>query len=80
MKKELIAYKDIYGYWACVYNIILSEGKNISLPEEIIDIVKINYPQVANGSFIIHDTEIYVEVENLDVTFNDPCAINNVQS
>ena len=80
MKKELVAYKDIYGYWACVFNILLTQGKDIIDSNYAINLIKENYPEIANDQFLIEDTEIYVLTNNLITPYNDPCAINNVQS
>lgn len=77
MRKELIAYKDMYGYWTCVFNVLLTEGKNLTDPQSVIEIVKNNYSQVAKGNFVIEETEIFVEVENLDIIINDLYMINS---
>lgn len=75
MKKELVAYRDIYGYWACVFNIILSQGKDIVDVNDAINMIKENYPELADDIFLVEETELYVLTDKLKVPYNDPCSI-----
>lgn len=60
MKNEIVAYKDLYGNWACAFNIAISESNPTADPYEMIDLIKSNYPFLADNQFTVTEREIVV--------------------
>lgn len=58
MRQELVAIKT-QRTWDIIFNVALSEGKNIVNPNDAIDIIKSNYNDLLNCEFIVSETEIY---------------------
>ena len=67
MKQELVAYRDIYGNWCCVFNVSLSEQTSTKDEMIIIEIIKNNYPFLSNNNFIINEREIFVLTDEFDM-------------
>ena len=64
MKKELVAVKN-RNYWDIIFDVSLSEGKNLSSDIDTINIIKNNYVELINANFIVEGIEIFVIVDNL---------------
>lgn len=64
MKKELVAVKN-REYWDIIFDVSLSEGKNLSSDIDTIDIIKNNYVELTNANFIVKGIEIFAIVDNL---------------
>jgi len=64
MKKELVAVK-INQAWDIIFNISLSEGKNLETSESVINVIKTNYEELSNCEFIIDTNEIFVLTETM---------------
>jgi hypothetical protein len=68
MRKELMAY--YHEKWGCVWNNSLTETKNIQNPEEIIGLIKKEYPVTSDLDFYIEDNEIFVNISTEDIKIN----------
>jgi hypothetical protein len=68
MRKELMAY--FHNEWNCVWNVSISVGKNIQTTEEIINLIKKEYPVTSDLDFYIEDNEIFVNISTEDIKIN----------
>jgi hypothetical protein len=64
MIKELIAVKN-RQHWDIIFDVSLSEGKQLSFPNEVIKIVSETYNLDLNTTFIVEDFEIFAVNANI---------------
>ena len=76
MKKELVAYKDLYGNWCCVFNVALSEQNPTDDSASMIEVIKLNYPFLSNNEFYVDGNEIYVSTDEFPmINPGNSCAV-----
>ncbi len=71
MKKELVAVKDIHGFWTNILCASCTVGKNLSSFDDIVANIKECQPQLFLSEFVQESEEIYVLVDNM--TQVNPC-------
>ena len=75
MIKELVAVKPS-GTWDIILDVSLSEGKNLTEENDVIDIIKQNYSELANVNFVVEGIDMFVEVNSMTtVNPGDACKI-----
>jgi len=60
--RELVALK-YQGHWDIVWDIHLSEGKNLTDPQEVISILSENFLLLADGTYDIEEDLIYCNLD-----------------
>jgi hypothetical protein len=75
MKKELVGVKDLHGYWSFIIDVAYTEGKNIVLFDDFVNVVN-KISEFSTCEFEQEDFEIYAFLDdNVDFCFNPGCDL-----